>query len=135
MKWLRTTVGVALMAALPCLLVSCSSIDTHTIQYVGAPQFPPGDPDRVEILRAEPKRPLDRLGEIVIDASTDPAPPIAKVEARLRTKAAKLGADAVVVVYDRLQPVGAVVWGPYWSPSVSTVTGRRLVGIAIKYKP
>jgi hypothetical protein len=49
-------------------------------------------------LRSEPTRPNDRLGEIMIDASTDPAPPLTEVEAKLRKEAAKLGADAVVVV-------------------------------------
>jgi hypothetical protein len=51
----------------------------------------PGDPAKAEILRSEPTRPNDRLGEIMIDASTDPAPPITEVEAKLRKEAAKLG--------------------------------------------
>jgi hypothetical protein len=88
----------------------------------------------VEILRTQPTRPHDRLGEIMIDASTDPAPPIAKVEEKLRKEAAKLGADAAVVVYDRVQPVGVIVSGGYWYRSASTISGRKLVGIAIKYK-
>jgi hypothetical protein len=87
----------------------------------------------VEILRTQPTRPHDRLGEIMVDASTDPPPPIDKVEARLRDEAAKLGADAVVVVYDRVQPVGAYVTGPWWGPSVQTITGRKLIAVAIKY--
>ena len=124
--------------ALVALLVACAacaSVDVTTTQYVGAPRFPAGDPATVEILRAEPGRPHDRLGEIMLDASIDPAPPITEIEAKLRDEAAKLGADAVVVVYDRVQPIGAWVSGPVWSPGVMTVTGRRLVAVAIKYKP
>lgn len=70
------------------MLSSCASVDSYTTQYVGAPHFPPGDPAKVEILRTEPTRPHDRLGEIVIDASTDPAPQITKVEDKLRKEAA-----------------------------------------------
>ena len=110
-------------------------MDSHTTQYVGAPHFPPSDPAKVEILRTQPTRPHDQLGEIVVDASTDPAPPVTEVEQRLRQEAAKIGADAAVVVYDRIQPIGVFVTGGYWSRGVSTITGRKLVGIAIKYKP
>jgi len=69
-----------------------------------------------------------------VDATVDPAPPIADVEAKLRAEAATLGADAVVVVLDRVQPVGAYVTGPYLGRTVDTITGRKLVGIAIKYR-
>jgi hypothetical protein len=119
---------------LGCALLSCASIHSNTNQYVGAPHPPPTDPTRVEILRQAPTRPHDRLGEIIVDASTDPAPPVQKVEERLRTEAAKIGADAAVVVYDRVQPVGVYVSGGYWTRTASTITGRKLVGIAIKYQ-
>jgi hypothetical protein len=46
----------------------------------------------------------------MVDASTEFPPPITEVEGKLRTEASKLGADAVVVVVDRSQPVGAYVW-------------------------
>ena len=71
----------------------------------------------------------------MIDASVDPAPPIEAVEARLRNEAAKIGADAVVVVHDRIQRVGTVVSGGYGYRTVFPVTGHRLVGVAIKYTP
>ena len=122
------------MVALACLLVSCASIDATTTQYVGAPHFPPSNPAAVEILRTEPIRPHERLGEVVVDASTEPAPPIAEVEDKLRAEAAKLGADAVVVVVDRVQPVGAFVSGPWWGRDVDVIKGRKVVGVAIKYR-
>ena len=71
----------------------------------------------------------------MVDASTEPAPPIAKVEDKLRTEAGKLGADAVVVVYDRVQAVGAYVSGPWFDRSVNPITGRKVVGVAIRYRP
>ena len=40
----------------------------------------------------------------------------------------------MVVVYDLLQPIGAWVQSPWWGRSVETITGRRLVAVAIKYK-
>ena len=92
--------------------LSCATIDATTPQFVGASHFPPSDPARVEILRGEPSRPHDRLGEIVVDASIDPPPPIEKVEAKLRSEASKLGADVVIVVSDRVQEVGAFLSGP-----------------------
>lgn len=120
--------------AIACLLVSCASIDSHSTQYVGAPHPPPTDPPWVEILRTTPTRPHDRIGEVKVEASTNPAPPVADVEKRFRQEAAKIGADAVVVVYDRIQPVGAYVSGPWWGGSVNTISGRVLIGVAIKYK-
>ena len=83
-----------------CLL---RQLRVTTKRAAGAPRFPPSDPARVEILRSEPQRAYDRLGYIVIDASTDPPPSIEKVVAKVRSEAGKLGADAVVVVYDRDQ--------------------------------
>jgi len=123
-----------LLFALALTLTSCTSIHSSTNPYVGAPHPPPTDPASVEILRQEPSRPHDRLGEIIVDASIDPAPPVQKVEERLRKEAAKIGADATVVVYDRIQPIGVYVTGGYWTRTASTITGRKLVGVAIKYR-
>ncbi|MNG27828.1 hypothetical protein D3C84_1129970 [compost metagenome] len=85
-------------------------------------------------MRVAPTRPFVRLGEILIDASVDPAPPITQVEEKLREQAATLGADAVVVVYDQIQPVAVYVSGPLWSRDINTIQGRKLKGIAIKYQ-
>lgn len=123
-----------LLLGLVAVLVSCSSVSVTTMPYVGAPRFPASDPAGVEILRTEPPRPHERLGEVEVDASTEPAPPIAEVEQKLRAEAAKMGADAVVVVHDRIQPVGAFVAGPWWGRDVDVITGRKLVGVAIKYR-
>jgi hypothetical protein len=117
------------------MLAACATVDATTMPYVGAPRFAARDPGAVKIVRTEPTEPHERLGEIVVDASTEPPPPIEKVEDKLRAEAAKLGADAVVVVYDRVQPVGAYVSGPWWDRTVNPVTGRKVVGVAIKYRP
>ena len=80
-------------------LAGCSSIDARTTQYVGAPHPSPTAAATVEVLRSEPTRPHVRLGEIVVDASVSPPPPITDVEQKLREQAASIGGDAVVVVY------------------------------------
>ena len=105
-----------------------------TTEYVGAPRYHPTEPTAVQILRVEPTVPHDRLGEIVADASVDPAPPIVEVEQKLCRAAAKLGADAVVVVYDRVQPVAAYVTGPWWGRNIESISGRKLVAVAIRFR-
>lgn len=120
------------LAALVWLAAACTSLDSQTTQYVGAPRFQPTDPKTVEITRAEPKQPFDQLGEIVIDASVEPAPPINEIEQRLREEGAKLGATAVVVVHDKVQPDGAYVTGGWYTRSVQVTEGRKIVGVAIR---
>jgi hypothetical protein len=131
----RWVLGSLLLGALTCWLVACTSLDATTTPYAGAPHYPPSDPASVQILRTQPTKPHDRLGEIIVDVSTHPATLGNGVEQKLRQEAAKMGADAVVVVYDRLQPLGAYVMGGYWDQSVETVTEHNVVGVAIKYRP
>ena len=106
----------------------------HTMPYVGVTRPAPTDPESVTLLREEPKEPFDRLGEVIVDASVEPGPPVERIETALKRGAAKMGADAVVVVHDRVQPVGAIVQPPWWGPSYSTVLGRVVAGIAIRYR-
>jgi hypothetical protein len=37
-------------------------------------------------------------------------------------------------VLDRVVPTGVYVTGPWWGRSVDTIVGRKLVGVAIKYR-
>ena len=115
-------------------MVSSRTVDVQTAEYVGAPRYQPTQPKSVQILRTEPTVPHDRLGEIVVDASTDPAPPVVEIEQKLAQAGAKLGANAVVVVLDRVQPVGAYVMGPYWGRSIESVSGRKVIGVAIRFR-
>ncbi len=131
-RWSNRWTAAAGLAA--WLAVGCSSLSDRTIQYVGAPRPARTDPVQVELLREEPKRAFDRLGEIVVEASLSPPPAIEKIESRLREKAASLGADAIFLVTDQTQVTGSQWWGPYWAPSVTPTQNRILVGIAIKYR-
>jgi len=124
----------ALMAVCAALVTGCTSLSSRGVAYIGAPRFGPTDPNRIEILQAEPERAHDKLGEAVVNASVDPSPTVDKVEARLRREAARMGADAVYLVHDRTEAVGAVAMGPWWSQSYSPIHGRVVVAVAIKYK-
>jgi hypothetical protein len=126
-------IGITLVAIVG-FLAACATVDSTAMPYVGAPHPPPSDPAHVALLHDPPTQPNDALGEVVVDASTQPAPPIEQVEGRLREQAAKLGADAVLIVMDRVVPVGYYAAGP-WGPYVDPVLGRRIVGVAIKYRP
>ena len=83
--------------------------------------------------RPAPTRAHVRLGEVQAEPSSDSVP-VTEIEAALRKAAAKMGADAAVVVYDRTQTTGAYVTGPWWGRSVQTVQGRVIIVVAIKYK-
>ena len=109
----------AALVVLACALASCAYVDATTTQYVGVPRFPASDPKSVQVLNAEPMKTHERLGEILLDISIDPAPPVEDVEARLREEAAKMGANAVFVVRDMLNPN----------------VGRKLIAVAIRYRP
>ncbi|SDZ50127.1 hypothetical protein [Pseudomonas sp. NFIX28] len=125
--------AAALIASV-LMLSACATVDAQTTAYVGVEHPAPTLPSEVKVLRVEPTRSNVQLGEILINASVDPAPPITQVEQKLREEAAKLGADAVVIVYDHIQPVAAYVTGPLWSRDIETIQGRKLKGIAIKYQ-
>jgi len=113
-------------------LTGCKTVSTSTKQYLGGPTYPASNPAKIEILRTPPTRPHVRLGEVQAEPSSDSvgAP---QIEEAIRKAAAKLGADAVVIVYDRTQVTGAFVSGPWWGRTVNTVTGRIIIGVAIKY--
>lgn len=93
----RPLLTAALIASV-LALAACATVDAQTTAYVGVEHPAPTLASEVQILRVAPTRPFVRLGEILIDARVDPAPPITQVEEKLREQAATLGADAVVVV-------------------------------------
>ncbi|HTN27387.1 MAG TPA: hypothetical protein VL180_06350 [Burkholderiales bacterium] len=134
-KFLMNPKLLAAAAFASLALSSCATrLDTTTTPYVAAPQLAPTEPAAVKIVRTEPLEPHDRLGEVMIDMSITYPPPIEMVEAKLAEESAKLGANGVVVVVDRVQPSDNYVTGPYWGRPMEIVTGRKAVGVAIKYK-
>ena len=127
--WALSVAVAALFAVTGCQ----TGVSVSHTQAIGVPTFPPSDPAQVVILHTEPTRPHVRLGEVQVEPASDKTP-VADIEGALRSEAAKLGADAVVIVADRMQITGAYVMGPWWGRSVDTVQGRVIVGVAIKYQ-
>ncbi len=127
-RCLASVVAVGALLA----VAGCNTVSTRQVQYVGAPHYGPSNPATIEILRTPPTRAHVRLGEVTAEPSGDSVP-VTQIEEALRNSAAKLGADALVIVADRTQVTGAVVSGPWWARSVDQVTGRVIMGVAIKY--
>jgi hypothetical protein len=124
---------LSLMAlGLLVLATGCNTVSTQTNQYLGLPTYPPTDPTTVQILRAAPTQPHVRLGEITCEPSSMNTP-VPKIEAKLQQAGAKLGANAVVIVVDRTQNMGAIVTGGWYNRQVSPVIGRVIVGVAVRY--
>ena len=120
-------------AAALWLTTGCNTVSTSIKQDLGLPTYPPTDPAQVQILRTAPTRAHVRLGEVTAEPSSDSVP-VAQIEEAIRKAAAKMGADAAVVVYDQTQPVATYVTGPWWGRSIQTVQGRVIVAVAIKYQ-
>ena len=122
------------LAALTGLMVvtGCKTVSTSSHQFLGGPIYPSTDPAQVQILRTEPTRPHVQLGQVQAQPSSSSVAN-AQIEQALQKAAAKMGANAVVIVQDTTQVTGAVVTGPLWARNVSQVTGRVITGVAIRY--
>jgi len=111
MKLISRALAAGALIAVVAALVSCgSTINATSIEYAGVPHPPPSDPAKVVIMRREPVAPHERLGEVTVDTSVNPAPSVSEIEDKLRQEGAKLGADAIVVVLDRIQPAAVYAW-------------------------
>lgn len=115
-------------------VVGCSSMSTNTIPYLGVARYAPTDWQQVAILHEAPEQAHEKLGEVVASVSLSPAPSVEKIETALRRKAARLGADAIVLIRDQVETTGSWVTGPFWAPTVSPIRDRVIVAVAIKYR-
>jgi len=114
------------------LLCGCAGVSVRTHAYLGLPRYAPTPAPAVQILPAEPNRPKERLGEIILSVSGNPSRDV--LENKLRNAAARLGADAVFISSDktRIYPVVYYDWCcPPWFYEEST---RNIIGVAIKLK-
>jgi hypothetical protein len=123
---------ILLAALLAAGCLSCSSVSSSSERLIGAPAFPPTRPESVVILRREPRKPHERLGHVFIEPSG--TPDVSEIEQAIRVEAAKLGADAAVIVLDRTRRIGTVYQGPWWDRRSYPITGRKIVAVAIRYK-
>jgi hypothetical protein len=128
----RTVSQFTAAAALLLSTAGCNTVPTQTNQYVGAPKYAATDPASVQILRTEPTQQHVRLGEITAEPSSTKTP-TPEIETKLQQAAAKMGANALVIVVDQTQATGAVVMGPWYGRQVEPVIGRVIRGVAIRY--
>jgi len=135
---IRRLLCLVLMPMVAGVLASCASVDGTSCQYAGVPHYSPTSPGQVEILRTQPKQSHQRIGEVVIEASTEPAPQVGEIEQKLRKEAARLGADAVIVVQDTVEPERLYFTQGYywnaWNQFPQTYEAHKIVGVAIKYQ-
>lgn len=119
---LTTTLGrLALLFTAALLLCSCATDVAN--RYYASQKFPPKEPSQVAILRSAPNRPY----EVIADFQSR-----GESEKSVRKKAAKIGADAVII---------STLGGYYqlstqWAGDDSqSNTYTRICGTAIIYKP
>ena len=124
----------SILAAVVLAVAGCASTNVSTILYPNVGDLPPTEPARVQILRADAARPHIKLGEITVDASSSAPPTPQEVDGLLRTAAAKLGADAAVVVVDTAQPGLPVASGTWWGRTPMSRGAREVIAVAVKYR-
>ncbi len=123
-KWLAALILVLLATG----AVACYRPYGYNF-YPGTPRFRPTHPADVEFLRREPRREHIRLGEVWIRPNR--GMDRFDVENILRENAARMGADALVIVADRYFGEGVVF--NYWRGR-RAVYERHIVGIAISFR-
>jgi hypothetical protein len=128
----RLFINRALIAIAAMLVTGCNTVKISSNQLIGGPLYAATDPAAVHIMRTPPLRAHVRLGEITAEPFSDNVS-VQKIEAALQKAAAKMGADAVVIVYDHTQVTGVFLNGPWYGRSIQRMEGRIITGVAIKY--
>jgi hypothetical protein len=101
MAWASLTILIAVVS----LLAACATSNpVRVLPRVGVPLYPPTEPGTILVLREEPRRPFEILGQIIIEPEA--VLPASEIERMLRQEAARMGADAVVIVSNMTMRVG-----------------------------
>jgi len=132
MKTIWRDLSFFAVAAALLLVTGCNTVSISSNQYIGGPQFAPSNAADIQILREPPTRPHVRLGEVRAEPSSESVS-VPKIEQALRNAAAKMGADAIVIVCDQTQITGAIITGPWYGRTIQQTTGRVIIGVAIKF--
>ncbi len=95
-----------LSMALCSLLISaaCASPPVRVLPLVGVPAYAPTDPSSIIVLRSEPPRRFQTLGQIIVEP--EKPMPVPEIEQKLREAAAGMGANAVVIQADMTMQAG-----------------------------
>jgi|GEM_PF-3685801 len=78
----------------------------------------------------EPLRPHERLGEIALESQGNPS--VTGMKLKLWEAAAKMGANAAVLVADRTMHMGAIMTGPWYGRQISPEFQRFIVAVVIR---
>ena len=126
----RAIVAMFLFGGLPLVLAGCNTVQVTTKQYQPLTGYPPTDPSSVQILRAPPLAIVERLGELYAEPQGHPS--VQEIEAKMRQTAAKMGANAVVLVEDTTMSMGPIETGPWFDQRVTTKSQHVIVGVAVR---
>jgi hypothetical protein len=125
----RNTAAATVLLALLAGASGCVQVQSR--QYIGVQAFSATKPDAVEVLRTPPTRPHLRLGEVTVEPPASAS--VKTIEQKFRGAAAKMGANAVVIVADRTEVMGVRETGSWYDADETPITGRVIVGVAIRY--
>ena len=117
------------LVLLVAVLVSCSPVRVR--MFPGTPHFRSTSPQSVDLLRREPSRPHIAFAELVYR----PSPRVSRHEVDwvLRERAARIGADALIIETDNVYRES--VWAsPYRRIRSFPQYERVIVGVAIRYR-
>jgi hypothetical protein len=117
--WFTVLVGML-------FIVGCAAAPpVRILPLVGAPAYPPTDPVTVMVLRTEPQRPFETLGQVVLEPEGN-ALSVPELEQKLREAAASMGANAVVITADMTMQAGG--------NRMEQSGGQVVSAIAIRFK-
>ena len=124
--------NLALITGLVMILGGLSSCYRYvgSRHYPGVPRLGRTHPDYVELLRKEPRRDHIPLGEVWMK----PEPDMSRyfVEYKLKEKAAKMGADALIITVDEY--FGGRVASRRRRQGRIVYQERLIVGVAISFR-
>lgn len=110
---------IKLLAAVLVLSLTGCVTDVAN-RYYSDVQYPPKEVEQVEILKGRPSRPFTVIADLQSRGETPQG---------MRKRAAKIGADAVIITHLG----GDVSVSSEWAGQNSLNTYTRLIGTAIKY--
>src|SRR5262245_13092230 len=103
--------ALILAGAALATLAGCA-IPMQTNQAIGVPSYPPTDPLTVQVLQTPPTAKYITLGNINLQPAE--GVPVSKIQAKIQQAAAKLGANAAIIVVDRTAVLGATITGGWY---------------------
>ena len=119
--WRSITVFIAAVSLLTACMITNP---VRVLPRVGVPLYPPTDPATILVFSESPSRPFEILGQIIIEPET--VLPASDIEQMLRREAARMGANAVVLVSDMTMRAG--------ESREEMAGGQIVVANAIRYR-